>query len=63
MQAFSPIPATIGGLLTGFGTRIGNGCTSGHGVCGLARPSTRALVAVAVFFPVAMAVVAISGGA
>tara|TARA_R110000787_G_scaffold9173_5_gene32241 strand:+ start:399 stop:824 length:426 start_codon:yes stop_codon:yes gene_type:complete len=39
-----------GGLLVGLGTRLGNGCTSGHGVCGLARGSARSLVATAVFF-------------
>ncbi|HET8883813.1 MAG TPA: YeeE/YedE thiosulfate transporter family protein, partial [Solimonas sp.] len=44
----------IGGLLVGFGTRLGNGCTSGHGVCGLARLSSRSLVAVLVFMGVAM---------
>jgi uncharacterized membrane protein YedE/YeeE len=44
----------IGGLLVGFGTRLGNGCTSGHGVCGLARLSPRSLVAVFVFMAVAM---------
>ncbi len=38
------------GLLVGFGTRLGNGCTSGHGVCGLARGSRRSLAATAVFF-------------
>ena len=37
------------GLLVGFGTRMGNGCTSGHGVCGLARLSPRSLLAVLVF--------------
>jgi len=37
------------GLLVGFGTRLGNGCTSGHGVCGVARLSRRSLVATAVF--------------
>ena len=35
----------IAGLLVGFGTRLGNGCTSGHGVCGLSRGSVRSLVA------------------
>ncbi|MDB5505823.1 MAG: hypothetical protein JWR75_461 [Devosia sp.] len=49
------------GLLTGLGTRIGNGCTSGHGVCGLARLSLRSLVAVVVFFGVAIATVAVTG--
>lgn len=38
-----------GGLLVGFGTRLGNGCTSGHGVCGLARLSPRAASATATF--------------
>jgi uncharacterized membrane protein YedE/YeeE len=37
------------GLLVGFGTRLGNGCTSGHGVCGLARLSPRSLVATVTF--------------
>ena len=37
------------GLLVGFGTRLGNGCTSGHGVCGLARRSPRSLVATSTF--------------
>lgn len=37
------------GLLVGFGTRLGSGCTSGHGVCGLARLSPRSLVATVVF--------------
>ncbi len=39
----------MGGLLVGFGTRLGNGCTSGHGVCGLARLSPRSLAATASF--------------
>ena len=45
----------IAGLLVGFGTRMGNGCTSGHGVCGLGRGSVRSLVAVAVFMTTAIA--------
>ncbi len=45
------------GLLVGIGTRMGSGCTSGHGVCGLARLSTRSIVATAVFVVVAMIVV------
>ncbi len=49
------------GLLVGLGSKIGNGCTSGHGVCGLARFSLRSLIAVAVFFATAIIVVAISG--
>ncbi|GAB0114551.1 YeeE/YedE family protein [Acidisoma sp. C75] len=46
-----------GGLLVGFGTRLGTGCTSGHGVCGLARLSPRSLVAVGVFMAAAVATV------
>lgn len=38
-----------GGLLVGFGTRLGSGCTSGHGVCGLSRLSPRSMVATALF--------------
>ena len=56
-----PLWIAIAGLLTGLGTRIGNGCTSGHGVCGLARLSGRSAVAVAVFFGVAMITVAVTG--
>lgn len=41
--------AVVAGLLVGFGTRLGNGCTSGHGVCGLARGSLRSLVATGTF--------------
>ncbi|HVB89013.1 MAG TPA: YeeE/YedE family protein [Beijerinckiaceae bacterium] len=39
----------VGGLLVGFGTRLGGGCTSGHGVCGVARLSPRSLVATGAF--------------
>jgi uncharacterized membrane protein YedE/YeeE len=45
------------GLLVGIGTRLGSGCTSGHGVCGLARLSPRSLVATGVFFTVALVTV------
>jgi len=48
------------GLLVGFGASLGNGCTSGHGVCGLARGSLRSLVATLTFMGVAVAVVLIS---
>jgi uncharacterized protein len=40
---------TVAGLLVGFGTRLGNGCTSGHGVCGVSRLSARSMVATATF--------------
>lgn len=49
------------GLLTGLGTRVGNGCTSGHGICGLARLSPRSAVAVATFFIVAIITVTVTG--
>jgi uncharacterized membrane protein YedE/YeeE len=45
----------VAGFLVGFGTRLGNGCTSGHGVCGLGRLSRRSLVAVITFMGFAMA--------
>jgi len=48
------------GLLVGFGSRLGGGCTSGHGICGVARISPRSLAATAIFVAAAMAVVAIT---
>ena len=42
-------PLIIGGLLVGYGTRLGSGCTSGHGVCGLSRLSPRSMVATGLF--------------
>ncbi|MFN8575715.1 MAG: YeeE/YedE family protein [Candidatus Sericytochromatia bacterium] len=48
------IQMIIAGLLVGFGTALGNGCTSGHGVCGLGRRSTRSLYSVITFISVAM---------
>lgn len=58
-STFAPLPTIelkadsnlliIAGLLVGFGTRLGNGCTSGHGVCGMARLSTRSIVATVTF--------------
>ncbi|MCP1242935.1 YeeE/YedE family protein [Acetobacter lambici] len=47
----------VSGLLIGAGTALANGCTSGHGVCGLGNRSGRSLVAVAIFMSVAMATV------
>lgn len=53
------IPSTLayalGGLLVGFGTKMGNGCTSGHGICGLARLSRRSIVAVGTFMATGIA--------
>jgi uncharacterized protein len=50
----------LAGLLVGFGTRLGNGCTSGHGVCGSARLSTRSITATIIFMVTAIATVAIA---
>jgi uncharacterized membrane protein YedE/YeeE len=50
----------VAGLLVGFGTRMGGGCTSGHGVCGVARLSPRSLTATAIFVATAAAVVAVT---
>lgn len=46
----------VAGLLVGFGTRLGNGCTSGHGICGLSRLSARSLAAVMTFMIVGIIV-------
>ncbi|WP_127145842.1 YeeE/YedE family protein [Pelagibacterium montanilacus] len=56
----SPVPApwlVIGGLIVGVGVYFGSGCTSGHGVCGLARFSPRSLVATLVFMAATFATV------
>jgi uncharacterized membrane protein YedE/YeeE len=54
----SSVPLLIvAGLLVGFGTRLGNGCTSGHGVCGMARLSPRSIAATAIFMASAAATV------
>ncbi len=61
------IPATfpasglliVAGLIVGFGTRLGSGCTSGHGVCGLSRLSRRSIVATALFMGSGFATVAL----
>lgn len=50
-----PLSLLLGGaLLVGIGTRLGSGCTSGHGICGLARLSPRSVAAVLVFMAMAM---------
>jgi len=45
----SPASLIVAGLLVGFGSRLGNGCTSGHGVCGISRLSPRSLAATLTF--------------
>jgi len=51
-----PLALMVAGLLVGYGTRLGSGCTSGHGVCGLSRLSLRSLVATGVFMTVGFVV-------
>ena len=54
----SSLPLIVAaGLLVGFGTRLGNGCTSGHGVCGVARLSPRSIAATALFMASGITVV------
>jgi uncharacterized membrane protein YedE/YeeE len=50
---------TVAGVLVGFGSRMGNGCTSGHGVCGLSRLSLRSLVATVTFMATGIATVTV----
>jgi len=50
----------VAGVLVGLGTRLGSGCTSGHGVCGIANLSLRSLVATLTFMAIAMSTVALS---
>ena len=56
IEASMPV-LVVGGLLVGFGTQMGGGCTSGHGVCGIARLSKRSMVATATFMATAGATV------
>lgn len=55
----NPITLAVAGLLVGIGTRLGSGCTSGHGVCGVSRLSPRSLVATLTFMAAGIATVAI----
>lgn len=50
----------LAGLLVGFGTRLAGGCTSGHGICGMARLSRRSITATAIFMALAIVTVAVS---
>ena len=55
----SMVTVAVAGLLVGFGTRLGSGCTSGHGICGIARLSPRSIAATAIFMVTAVIVVAL----
>ena len=54
----TPIEAMLAGLIVGVGVKLGNGCTSGHGVCGISRLSTRSIVATIIFMTTAIVTVA-----
>ncbi len=62
MPMRSPLLLVAAGLLVGFGTIVGGGCTSGHGVCGLGRRSLRSLVAVLCFMATGMLTVTVLKG-
>ena len=57
----APWMVLVAGLMVGFGTRLGNGCTSGHGVCGLSRQSPRSLASVLTFMGVGIVVASVVG--
>ena len=57
MRLRLPKGLLLAGALVGFGTRLGGGCTSGHGICGLARFSPRSLAATAIFMAAGIATV------
>jgi len=59
----SPTLVIVAGLLVGFGTRLGSGCTSGHGVCGLSRLSVRSMIAVVTFMTTGAIAAWLAGGA
>lgn len=48
-SGIGPVAVAVAGLLVGFGTKLGSGCTSGHGVCGISRLSARSMVATLTF--------------
>ena len=54
LKDLSYVPLIVAGILVGFGTRLGSGCTSGHGICGIARFSLRSVVATVTFLLVGM---------
>ncbi|MDC0886701.1 YeeE/YedE thiosulfate transporter family protein [Altererythrobacter sp.] len=62
-QFAGPVPLVIAGLLVGIGTRLGSGCTSGHGVCGVSRLSQRSIAATLTFMIAGIATVAVMNAA
>ncbi|MGO1247771.1 MAG: YeeE/YedE family protein [Oceanisphaera sp.] len=61
LASMSVVKLVLAGLLVGVGTRLGNGCTSGHGICGIGRFSWRSLVATVVFMVAGIATVSALG--
>lgn len=61
-QFAGTVPLILAGLVVGIGTRLGSGCTSGHGVCGVSRLSQRSLVATVTFMATGIATVAVMNG-
>jgi uncharacterized membrane protein YedE/YeeE len=59
MVTSNPVVLIIAGLLVGIGTRLGWGCTSGHGICGIARFSGRSVIATMIFIAAGMVAVAV----
>ncbi|MBD1387944.1 YeeE/YedE family protein [Neiella sp. HB171785] len=59
LSGHSDLLVIVAGLLVGIGTKIGSGCTSGHGICGMARLSKRSIIATLVFMATAIVVVAV----
>lgn len=57
----SGLPLIVAGILVGAGTRLGSGCTSGHGVCGIARRSPRSITATLIFISIAVITVLVLG--
>lgn len=58
-QSYDPIKMALAGLLVGFGTQLGGGCTSGHGVCGISRVSRRSILATITFIITGVITVAV----
>ncbi len=62
LSATAPVALlVVAGFLVGFGARIGNGCTSGHGVCGVGRGARRSIIATLIFVATGAAAVAVRG--
>ena len=59
MVTSNPVLLVVAGLLVGVGTRLGWGCTSGHGICGIARLSGRSVIATMIFIAAGMLAVAV----